>query len=131
MLSTLLKGIKRNLTTHTLKGINGYSALNYQTIDVSKVVKTSWFKRSFCIFEEQYPYVLEIEYEEEEHCTSFFPMFLPITPFIMIPIPINHYNDTQIITKRYKSYNDLRNDVNEIETKRTQDINDTNGDCIS
>ena len=51
----------RGVVFHTLKGIDGYSSLNYSKIDVAKVVDITWRKRLFCIHDREQKFMVEIK----------------------------------------------------------------------
>ena len=101
------------LITHNLKGINGWSKLSIDKIDVSKIIKIYYCKRSFCIRDVDYKYSLNIEYEYAKTKRYFFPIF----PFS----GLSFFSDTtfeQSITKRYKTENECIDEINEIEQKQ-------------
>ena len=82
---------------HTLSKncINGYSMLNYEDLDLTKIIDITFRKRLFCFFNKDYPYVLKIEYD--------LPIF--IEPYL-------------IITKRYKTEKECIDEIQEINIKK-------------
>ena len=98
---------------HTLKGINGWSKSNISTIDIYKINHLYYKKRSFCIFDKKYPYKLIIEYNDPIKFISIGLYDITITPIYQLYLH-------QLITKRYKTENDVLNEINEINNKITK-----------
>ena len=100
---------------HTLKGTNGWSNLQLQTVDINKVIEIGYSKRLFMIFDRDYPYNLIIKYENI-HNNSI------ITPTVIlgggIGLTQSFYTETSsIITKRYKSQKDVLDEIKAIQYK--------------
>jgi len=62
----------KGIIFHTLKGINGWSFLKLQKIDVCKILNIKYNKKLFCIFDYEYKYTLEIEIEYLEPNKNFY-----------------------------------------------------------
>lgn len=105
-----------NLIFHTLKGIQGWSHLAINKIDVAKVVDMSYHKRLFMIFNRTHPYTLHITYSE------------PIERLKPAPVIggqggtalVKQVDLTQYITKRYKTLDEAENEIKEIMKKQDQ-----------
>lgn len=108
----------KGLLYHTLKGSNGWSTLAISTIDVAKVLKMTCHKRLFMICDRDLPYTLTIRYDEPKETIGFAPTTRPGV--------ITVYNETQLeqtITKRYKTEQELLDEVTEIKKKQQQITN--------
>jgi hypothetical protein len=80
-----------HLIFHTLTGINGLSHLKIKKIDISKVVGLTYHRRSLIILDKEYPYTLAIQYVHTRE---------------------------QTITKRYRTENEVLEELNEIIYKK-------------
>ncbi len=95
---------------HTLKGIPG------GVIDISKVIKSGWCKRVFCILQRDRPYKLWIEYNEPIMTLQAKPIYttnggVGIATF-------SSYTPTKTLEYRYKSEKDVIEDLIEIHKKQ-------------
>jgi len=90
----------KNPVYHTLKGFPGWSALNLQKIDLTRLVDMSYCKRSFMIMDRDLPYTLYIRYEN------------PKTPYLIVPMIGSVFVET--ISKRYKTEDDVKSEILEI-----------------
>ena len=97
---------------HTLKGVNGWSALDISKIDIAKIIKISYHKRSFCIFDADHPYTLRIEYHNPRESLKIVPVYGPKGHYSSTIIPIVEL--TSDITKRYKTEEDVKSEIGEI-----------------
>ena len=96
---------------YVLKGINGWSDLNLQTINVLKIISCNYRKRWFCIFDRDYKYVLEIGYNS------------PISYTVFLGYPHRYVDHIPIITKRYKSVEDINDEIQQINVMRHEIMN--------
>ena len=101
---------------YTLKGINGLSSLSISRIDIAKVMSLAYRKRLFCIFDREYPFTLQITYNEPKTVTTASPVFGKHNGGVVLH---RHTEQEQLITKRYMSEKDVVAEINEI-TKRQQ-----------
>ena len=90
----------KGLIFHTLKGINGWSRLQINKLDVYKIIKYKYEKREFTIFDHEYPYTLSINYYDPIQTLGV--TFTFGIPFIPVLLP-NYVKIEHIITKRYKT----------------------------
>lgn len=88
--------LPKNCFFHTLKGINGFSNYNLQTLDIAEIRNISYNKRSFCLFDKKFPFTLRISYS-----ITHFPQ---------------EFNST--ITKRYCSEKECQDEMDEIYEKQ-------------
>jgi len=109
----------RGVVFHTLKGIDGYSSLNYSKIDVAKVVDITWRKRLFCIHDREQKFMVEIKYEELNIPFTLTPVIVA-TPPLGFTIPLSQQSEIQTITKRYSSQEECLTLIKEIKTKQKQ-----------
>ena len=105
------------LIFHTLRGIKGWSYLSISKIDVFKIKKINYRKRLFCIFDRDYPYTLEIEYDEPNEYYTLAPVFGGNRSSSAI---VKQVDLTQIITKRYKTEFEIKIELNELEHKQNK-----------
>ena len=108
----------RNFLFHNLKGINGNSFLGLSRIDVSRVTEMQCRKRVFTIFEKEYPFVLNLEYAKDTTTK--------VQPFVEEGVHLyttNYDEETDTITKRYKTKKDVEMEISEIIEKKNQLIN--------
>lgn len=105
----------RGLIFHTLKGINGWSNLSYQKIDISRVLHLEMVKRSLKIRDKDYDYTLKIIYEDGTPETT-------ANPGLNLgehkEFPIYYSVNNQTITKRYKTLDDVREEIERIKYKQ-------------
>lgn len=95
------------LILHTFKGVNGWSTCNHSIIDVAKIKSIKYNKRLFTFFQKEYKYTLKINYKENNSNIGI--------------IRENSYDSTlytQLITKRYKTINDVNDEITEIKKKQ-------------
>lgn len=102
---------------HTLKGIPGWSKLSIETIDVEKVIQLNYKKRLFMITNREYPYTLNIKYENIHNEMTLMPT-IPLGKGSMGMTPVFYTETESIITKRYKTKQDIINEIDEIKTKQ-------------
>jgi hypothetical protein len=95
--------ILKKHVSHILSGIDGWSFLFIRIIDVNKVINIKYYKRLFCVFENEYKYTLKITYDEPFNYSS---IFLP----------------TSKLTKRYKTEMECQNEIFLIEYKKKTQI---------
>jgi hypothetical protein len=105
----MIKGILH----HTLKGIRGWSLLETTNIDVAKVSEICCGKRLFMLFDRNYPYVLRIQYEEPARYFTTTPV-IGGRGFAISTDTVTH----QIITKRYMTERDAKQEMDEILAKQ-------------
>ena len=108
----------QGLIFHTLKGIRGWSSLNISTIDVHKVINIEHKKRLFCLFDRQYPYSLEIVYNEPTEIPAVAPVFNPRSHAGVGHVVLHNTYLTQTITKRYATEKEVQTEIAEIEAKQ-------------
>jgi hypothetical protein len=101
------------LVFHTLKGIKGWSSLDISIIDISRINKIFYEKRLFCIFDRDYPYTLTIQYNQPVKTYQIMPVYGGRNGYSTIIMPTVEL--TQLITKRYKTEDDVINEIAEIE----------------
>jgi uncharacterized protein YpiB (UPF0302 family) len=97
----------KNLIFHTLKGVKGWSYLDIDKIDVARVNKMFYYRRSFCLFQEDKPYTLFIDYHLPK---------LKILPIIFNFIYVVDLE--QHITKRYSNKEEVVKEIFEINRKK-------------
>ena len=102
------------LIFHTLKGIRGEYIYK---MDVYKILNVKYKKRLFCIFDRDYPYDLEIEYNEPIKCDTIETTY---TNKGFIYVPMSKVHLTQFINNRYKTEIDVKNEINEILIKQNK-----------
>ena len=96
---------------HTLRGINGWSFLSIKYIDVMKVVYICHHQRLFCIFNQEHPWTLTIEYDEPVE--SWMPVYTTGGYGITRSVDL-----TQFITRRYRTERDVLTEISQIEQKQ-------------
>ena len=97
---------------HTLKGIPGWSSLSIQTVDVRKVLEMEWAHRLFMLRDRDHPLTLRIKYLDPHSEANVTPVFVGGKMGISVT---DSYVQDSIITKRYRTEQDLMNDFREIE----------------
>jgi hypothetical protein len=105
----------RNFLFHNLKGIHGNSFLGLNRIDVSRVTEMQCRKRVFTFFEKEYPFVLTIEYAKDTTTK--------VQPFVEEGVHLyttNYDEETDTITKRYKTEKEVEKEMLEIIKKKNQ-----------
>lgn len=100
---------------HILKGIPSWSICNISKIDVTKVKDIFYTTRIIKIFDKEYDYTLTIEYKEPKKVLKSYPI---IVPGGAIPIFRTEIEETQFITKRYKTEIECKNEIEEIRSKQ-------------
>lgn len=100
---------------HSLSGKNGWSYLKLNKIDVAKVIKMSCNERLFCIFDRDHPYTLTIKYDQPDSRTTASPV---IGSGGFQTVIHDEYVPNQLITKRYKSKNDVMKEIDDINKKK-------------
>jgi len=103
----------QGLIFHRLKGINGWSKLSINNLDVYNIINYEYNKREFTIFNQEYPYTLSIKYN---YPTQEFALTCGI-PFVTVILNdyVKLHHD---ITKRYKTEECIINEINEIKEKQ-------------
>ena len=105
----------RGIIFHTLKGINGWSNLSFQKIDVAKVLHLECIQRSYKFRDKDYDYTLKITYLDGV------PEISP-NPGVNLgdqtPPPAFYKMFSQTITKRYKTAGDAANEIAMIKIKQ-------------
>ena len=94
---------------HHLKGISGWSALTISNIDIAKIINISYRRRRFRIFDVNNPYSLDITYYEPDVMINLY-FYGKYSNFI-------HPETIHSITKRYKSEEDVKQEIYEIKLK--------------
>ena len=95
----------KGIVFHNLTGIAGWSSLSHSKIDVAKVIEITYSKRSYCIFNRQYKYTIQITYDEPTQYLS----------YVMGGKGVYYKTDlTQVITKRYKTELDCKIEIDTI-----------------
>lgn len=102
---------------HTLKGIRGWSELCIETIDVAKVIQLNYIKRLFMITNREYPYTLKIKYENIHNEMTFMPT-IPLGKGSIGMTSVFYTETESILTKRYKTEQDIINEIDEIKAKQ-------------
>jgi len=98
---------------HVLKGIRGLSGLQLQKIDVSRVISLSSKKRDLKILDTDHDYTLAVEYGE--------PMLkMELSNMGSISVPTFYTETKNVITRRYKTKNDIDDEINEIRKKQRE-----------
>ena len=109
----------RGIIYYNLRGVDGWSKCQLSKLDISKIIHIATRPRIFMIFQKDYPYTMIIEYK------------LPITKTKVSTIidknnriVINTFTEsTQVITKRYKTEEDMELDCKNImDMKRDLEI---------
>jgi hypothetical protein len=103
----------KNILFHVLKGKNGWSFLDLKRINVSKVIEMSCRERLFKFYDEEFPFVLEIEYAEE--IDTLVPMIINGATIF-----VSTNDDSQTITKRYKTSKEVYQEISEIKKKQNE-----------
>jgi len=97
---------------HLLKNCkNGWSEFRINNLDVRKIKSYGYNKRLFCIFDIDHPYNFWIKYENPHSESDISPVFVNNKWGYAIT---EKYSNTSIITKRYKSEEDILIEINEI-----------------
>jgi uncharacterized protein YpiB (UPF0302 family) len=97
----------KNLIFHTLKGVKGWSYLDIDKIDVARVNKMFYYRRSFCFFEEDKPYSLFIDYHLPKN--KIFPIYCNFIYVVELE---------QRISKRYSNEEEVVKEIFEINRKK-------------
>jgi len=105
----------RGLIFHTLRGINGWSNLSYQKIDISRVLHLESVKRSLKIRDRDYDYTLKIIYEDANPESTGNP---GINLGDHKENPLYYSVNNQTITKRYKTEQDVMEEIGKIKYKQ-------------
>lgn len=85
-----------NISSYTLNGIKGYSACDLETLKPYKILDITYYKRFFRFTKSKYPYKLSIIYDKPADPLSF---------HIILD------SDTSVITRYYKSKEDILEDI--------------------
>jgi hypothetical protein len=96
-----MSGNLKNILFHDLKGIDGWSFLAVNKIDVGRVLDLDVEKRSFCLFNRDHPYTLCIDYKKRENRQILNPVFVGGKMGFTMQ---NYTTETCFITKRFKSF---------------------------
>jgi hypothetical protein len=99
--------------SHTLKNyVKGWSGFFVNQLDIRKIIKIDYHKRLFCVFDHEYKYTLEILYYNPRSESRLSPV---ITSGGHMGISFNNdYEETSTITVRYKSENEVKQEISEI-----------------
>lgn len=97
--------------TYTLRGSEGWSTCQHQTIEINKVLDISGCKRDFSIFQRKYPYTLHIQYDQPQSRVRILPVIGSGLGFFTCSF---YTNQTSVITKRYMSKDILDEDIKNI-----------------
>ena len=98
---------------HTFRGfMRGWSDVHCNPIDITKIISMKNTRRLFCIKDVEYPFTLTIEYHDPKEEIVFAPMLVPM--FVPILIPIIYNDNTSIMTLRYKTSQEVYNEINTI-----------------
>ena len=108
-----MSGVVQSINHHikyTLRGKSGWSICKFKNISISEVVELSYHKRQFMIFDRKFPYTLNIMYYKPKIMTN---------TIVMNPTIYNKYEKCWfVITKRYKTEQDILNEINDIKQKQ-------------
>jgi hypothetical protein len=97
---------------HNLKShVKGWSSFYVNPIDIRKVIDISYNKRLFCIFDSEYKYTLRIEYYNPRSEITTSPVFTSRGSGVAIT---ESYKEISIMTIRYKTKNEINQEINEI-----------------
>ena len=97
---------------HQLKHhTKGWSSFYVNPIDVRKVISISWNPRLFCIFDQDYPYTLRIKYYNPRSVEIASPVISGGHTGIAFT---EKYEENSYITIRYKTENEVHQEINEI-----------------
>jgi hypothetical protein len=108
------KAEMKNILFHVLKGKNGWSFLDLRRINVLKVQEMSCRERLFKFYDEEFPFVLDIEYAEDK-TDSVFPIFTSGGTIF-----VSSHEDSQTITKRYKTSKEVYQEISDIKKKQNE-----------
>jgi hypothetical protein len=92
---------------HKLSGINGWSRMSLQCVDVAKITDVFYRKRLFKLFDREYDYTLYIKYNEP---MDDFRYVAGKHPSFVIATKTEHF-----ISKRYKTEKDVIDEMKEIQ----------------
>lgn len=102
---------------HTFRNfVKGLSGFHLNPIDVRKVMNIDYRKRLFCIFDKEYKYTLEIKYSNPR---SELRVSSVLTTGGQIGTGIyKEYVESSIMTLRYKTEREVKNEIREIKMKQ-------------
>lgn len=103
---------------HTLKNFVNRGINFPNPIDVRKVIDITHRKRMFCIFDPDYLWIMNIEYDNPINTVSVLPV-ISANGSVGVALA-REYEPSSIITLRYKSLLEIENEKSEI--KRLQEI---------
>ncbi len=106
-----------NILFHQLKGIKSWSHC-LTKIDIGKVVSISSRKRLFKIIDQDYPYILNIEYIEPKTSVKIISNIL--SRIHIGSITVKRTVLTRCITLRYKSETEVEDEIDEVLKKYRQ-----------
>lgn len=108
-----LAGILFHILRHD--SVPGWSKMQITSLDVAKIIKVDYSPRFFRIWNREYPYTLHITYAEPRKELAIAPTFTTNN------VGATLYNDlelTSIISRRYKSEQHCKEEINEIFRKQ-------------
>ena len=94
------------LLFHNLSGINGWSRMSLQCVDVAKITDVFYRRRLFKLFDREYDYSLYIKYNEP---IDEFKYVAGKHPSFVVATKTEHF-----ISKRYKTEKDVLDEIKEI-----------------
>lgn len=103
--------LPKNLLFHQLKGVYGWSHLSIIRIDIGRIISIEKHKRLFKIRDKCYDYTLLIHYDKSTHWTGIAPVLGGGASFY------NYIDESQMISKRYKTEKDIDNEIKELYEK--------------
>ena len=106
-----------NLIFHNLKGISGYSWLKLSKIDIGLVLNVHYKKRLFTILDREYPWTLIIDYNYDK---EFYRKRKYSHGYYTGTALIKETDLTQAITRRYKSEQEVKDEIEQILQKYDQ-----------
>lgn len=114
-----------NLIHHRLRGGKGWGP-NRTKIDVGRVINMNKSRRLFCLFDRDKPYDLVIKYADQISTLPIKPINTSIIPYRSEYTRCLDVRDYDFFTRRYRSYDELMKDMDEIKEKiiRLDEISD-------
>lgn len=100
----------------TLKGSRGWSHLQLEQIDISRVIDVNYRKRTFCIFDRDRPYTLDIKYHYPKDEIKINPIIGGKGGFVVSESVKNDH----MITRRFRTESEVIAEVKEIRDYQEQ-----------
>lgn len=112
----MLQGLIKHSLTNCVDGWSPLAATGH-TLDITKVVDVVYRRRLFCIFDQGYPYNLEITYKEPVSASMVTPRGAGTVAYLS-RLGTPSHPDTQIVTARYPSEAAIKAEIEAIRSKQ-------------